>query len=193
MSRIGSVLGMFVGAAALVSTGASDGAASNNLQTNAHAFVFDLPDGSELPLKQFAGKPVLVVNTATECGFSGQFAELQELHERYAARGLVVLAVPSNDFGGQEPRKDGEIAGYCEAKYGAQFLMTAKTGVKGKNAHPFYRWAKDSLGPMARPYWNFHKYIVGPDGSIVAWFSTPTSPTLNRIINEIEKQLAGIN
>jgi len=156
----------------------------------AHDFSFDMPFGAPLALRDFAGKPVLVVNTATECGFSAQFAGLQQLHQTYGAKGLVVLGVPSNDFGGQEPRADGEIAKYCEAKYGAEFPLTAKTSVRGKEAHPFYLWAAETLGPAARPNWNFHKYLIGPDGRLAAWFPTPVPPTAPAVTGKIETLLA---
>lgn len=155
----------------------------------AYKFRFELTDGTSLPLSNFRGKTILIVNTATACGFSNQFSGLQDLHERFKDRGLVVLGIPSNDFGGQEPRKNGEIAGYCQAKYGANFLLTAKTSVKGKSAHPFYKWAVAELGILARPYWNFHKYLIGPSGTLEAWFSSPTKPTSDRVISRIESLL----
>ncbi|MHA7775009.1 glutathione peroxidase [Roseibium sp. M-1] len=158
----------------------------------AHSFTFDMPYGEPLALNDFAGKAVLLVNTATECGFSGQLSGLQRLHETYGGKGLVVIGVPSNDFGGQEPRADGEIAKFCESKYGAEFLMTSKTTVKGQTAHPFYKWAIETLGPTARPYWNFHKYLIGPDGHIKAWFPTPVPPMSPEMTSGIEAQLAGM-
>jgi len=183
-------------AAALLSLAVPVGAAQAETvagpATSAHDFSFEMPHGAPLSLKEYEGKAVLVVNTATECGFSGQLSGLQQLQDSYGDRGLVVLGVPSNDFGGQEPRADGEIAEFCEAKYGATFLMTAKTSVRGKEAHPFYQWAGERLGASARPYWNFHKYLIGPDGSIVAWFATPTAPTSKKITGEIEKVLASL-
>ncbi|WP_434051760.1 MAG: glutathione peroxidase [Roseibium sp.] len=188
MPRIGNILSLVAGATVAMTASATQSPAGQARQ-GAQQFSFEMPDGSPLPLDQFSGKPVLVVNTATKCGFSKQIAGLQELHERYHSRGLVVIAVPSNDFGNQEPLNDSEIAGFCEAKYGAKYLMTAKTQVKGTLAHPFYKWAAETLGPAARPYWNFHKYLIGPDGSLVAWFSTPTKPTSSKIISAIEKQL----
>ncbi|MEO1112588.1 MAG: glutathione peroxidase [Pseudomonadota bacterium] len=188
MPRIGNILSLVAGATVAMTATATEAPAGESKDT-ASRFSFEMPDGSALPLSQFSGKPVLVVNTATKCGFSKQIAGLQELHERYAARGLVVIAVPSNDFGNQEPLQSSEIAGFCEAKYGAKYLMTAKTQVKGTQAHPFYRWAAETLGSAARPYWNFHKYLIGPDGSIVAWFSTPTKPTSAKIVRAIEAQL----
>jgi len=163
--------------------------AEDGREVTAYDFTFDMPYGAPLALKDFAGKAVLVVNTATECGFSGQLAGLQQLHESYGEKGLVVIGVPSNDFDGQEPRADGEIARYCEAKYGAEFLLTAKTSVRGKEAHPFYRWAAETLGPAARPNWNFHKYLIGPEGRIAAWFPTPVPPNAPAVTGEIEALL----
>jgi len=155
----------------------------------AHDFEFQLPGGDPLPLAKFKGKPVLVVNTATECGFKGQLGDLQTLQDDYAERGLVILAVPSNDFGGQEPRAGEELKGYCSAKYGATYQLAAKSAVKGENAHPFYKWAVTQFGMTARPYWNFHKYLIGPDGTLVNWFSTPTRPTAKKVRRAIETQL----
>ncbi|WP_298962222.1 glutathione peroxidase [uncultured Roseibium sp.] len=181
--------------AALVSIGTVftppfDGhAASAKPINSAHDFTFEMAFGEPLSLKEFAGKTVLIVNTATECGFSGQLSGLQELHERYEGQGLVVLGVPSNDFGGQEPRTNDEIATHCEAEYGATFTMTAKTAVKGEHAHPFYQWAAKELGVTARPYWNFHKYLIDSNGKLVAWFATPTAPTSGKLTSEIERLL----
>ncbi|WP_269584209.1 glutathione peroxidase [Roseibium sp. Sym1] len=187
MIRIAAVLLLLAGA-----FGAEQAVADDAATTSAHDFTFDMPYGDPLALKDFSGKAVLIVNTATECGFSGQLAGLQQLHETYAGRGLVVLGVPSNDFGGQEPRQDGDIAKFCEAKYGATFPLVAKTSVRGKAAHPFYRWAADTLGTAARPYWNFHKYLIGPDGRIEAWFATSTSPTSKKVTGAIEQILDGL-
>ncbi|GGB42880.1 glutathione peroxidase [Roseibium aquae] len=159
---------------------------------SAHDFSFNTPGGAPLPLSDYAGQVLLVVNTATACGFRGQIGDLQELHARFADRGLVVLGVPSNDFGNQEPKSNSEIEGYCEAKYGAQFQMTEKTAVSGSAAHPFYKWAASEFGLQARPYWNFHKYLIGPAGDPVAWFATPVNPTSDQIVREIEAQLARV-
>jgi glutathione peroxidase len=177
-------LGLLVAA-----TGAAAAQSAFSPDTSAHDFVFEMPHGEPLALKDFAGKPVLIVNTATECGFSGQLSDLQQLHETYAPRGLVVLGVPSNDFGGQEPRSDKEIGAFCQAEYGAAFPIAAKTSVRGGSAHPFYRWAAETLGTAARPYWNFHKYLVGPDGRIATWFTTPTRPTSRKVTAAIENLL----
>ena len=153
---------------------------------SAHEFRFETIAGGPLPLAQYAGKVVLVVNTASECGFSPQFEGLQGLWERYRERGLVVLGVPSNDFGGQEPGTASEIKSYCRLNYGVDFPLTAKTRVKGADAHPFYVWARDQLGFLAKPRWNFHKYLLARDGRIDDWFSTITKPTSSNVIRAIE-------
>ena len=114
-------------------------------------------DGTMLPLKQFAGHPVLLVNVASACGFTPQYAGLQKLHEKYGGKGLVVLGVPSNDFGAQEPGSEKEIKQFCETSFGVSFPMAAKEHVIGGNAHPLYRWIVQQLGEGGAPRWNFHK------------------------------------
>ena len=165
------------------------GATAKTGQT-AYDFGFTAIEGDPLPFENFRGKVVLVVNTASLCGFTHQYKELQALWDRYRDKGLVVLAVPSNDFGNQEPGREEEIKEFCEVNFFVDFPMTTKEHVKGKQAHPFYRWAAEELGMAAKPRWNFHKYLVGPDGTLVDWFSTPTSPTAGRVVRAIESQLA---
>ncbi len=157
---------------------------------SAHDFTFTAIEGDPLPFAQFAGKAVLVVNTASQCGFTPQYAELADLWARYRDKGLVVLAVPSNDFGGQEPGNESEIKEFCEVNYGIDFPMTDKEHVKGADAHPFYKWAASHFGPLSKPRWNFHKYLVAPDGQLAGWFSTITSPTSDKVVRAIEAQLA---
>jgi glutathione peroxidase len=154
-------------------------------------FEFTSLDGKPMPLAQYHGKPVLVVNTASECGFTPQYKALQALYDRYHERGLVVLGVPCNDFGGQEPATESEIGQFCERNFGVSFPLTAKTKVKGKDAHPFYLWAAQVFGAFSRPRWNFHKYLVAPDGSLADWFSTPTKPDSARLIRAVERVLPG--
>lgn len=155
----------------------------------AHDFAFTAIEGHPLPMESFKGKAVLVVNTASQCGFTRQYGDLQALWERYRDRGLVVLGVPSNDFGGQEPGSETEIKQFCDVNFNVNFPMTSKVHVKGKDAHPFYRWASKKLGSSAKPRWNFHKYLISPDGQLVDWFSTPTSPKSKRVLRAIEAQL----
>ena len=155
----------------------------------AHAFGFTSIEGEPLPMKTFAGKTVLVVNTASFCGFTEQYGALQALWESYRDRGLVVLGVPSNDFGAQEPGSEAEIKEFCEVNFAVDFPMTEKVKVLGTGAHPFYRWAVQELGADAGPRWNFHKYLVAPDGRLVDWFPTKTEPDAERVIRAIEANL----
>ncbi len=155
----------------------------------AHDFTFIGIEGTSLPLRSFDGKAMLVVNTASRCGFTDQYADLQALWEQYGPRGLVVLGVPSNDFGGQEPGTESEIKTFCEVNFDVDFPLTAKTAVTGARAHPFYKWAASELGPNAAPRWNFHKYLVAPDGRLVDWFSTGTAPTDSRVTDVVEALL----
>ena len=109
--------------------------------------------------------------------------------ERYKDKGLVVLGVPSNDFGGQEPETETKIKTFCEVNFDVDFPLTEKVRVKGAHAHPFYKWAAAELGVMAKPQWNFHKYLINSDGRLVEWFSTPTSPISSRVIKAVEAAL----
>ena len=156
---------------------------------SAHDFVFSALDGVDLALKDFNGKAVLVVNTASACGFTRQYRDLQLLWTNYQARGLVVLGVPSNDFGRQEPGSEKEIAQFCSANFAIDFPMTAKTHVKGIAAHDFYKWAAGESGWLGRPKWNFHKYLIDPNGHLVKWFASPTSPVSAKVIKAIETVL----
>ena len=153
-------------------------------------FSFTAIDGAALPLSKFKGKAVLVVNTASECGYTPQYKDLEALWKRYRERGLVVLGVPCNDFGAQEPGSEKQIQSFCEVNYGVDFPLTAKARVTGNDAHPFYKWAAEVAGEAAAPRWNFHKYLVGPDGELAAWFPTKTSPAAKDVTAAIEAALA---
>ena len=156
----------------------------------AHDFSLRTIDGKPLPMKSFAGKPVLVVNVASFCGLTPQYTDLEKLHEAYGAKGLVVLGVPCNDFGAQEPKSEGEIAKFCQTSYGVKFPLASKEKVIGPDAHPLYKWIKDSLGEEALPKWNFHKYLVDRSGTRVTAFPSAIDPGSPRIVREIEKLLA---
>ena len=158
-------------------------------RVSAHDFAFTSIEGDPLPLSAFAGKVLLVVNTASLCGFTRQYGDLQEVWSRYRDSGLVVLGVPSNDFGGQEPGSEAEIKNFCEVNFDVDFPLTEKERVAGEGAHPFYAWALGELGPEAGPRWNFHKYLVGPEGRLVGWFPTRTKPTAPEVTEAIEAQL----
>lgn len=156
---------------------------------SAHDFEFLTVTGEALPLSRFAGKPVLIVNTASRCGFTPQYRDLQGLWERYRARGLTVIGVPSNDFGAQEPGTEEEIVEFCEVNYAVTFPLTAKQQVVGAEAHPFYLWITETAGEDARPRWNFHKYLIGPSGELVEIYPSKTGPLDAGLVAEIEKLL----
>ena len=155
----------------------------------AYAFSFTGLDGNAIRLAEHAGKPIMVVNTASQCGFTPQYAGLQNLWKRYRERGLLIVGVPSNDFGGQEPGGPAEIMQTAQQQYGVSFPLAAKAEVRGSAVHPFYRWAALER-PGDTPRWNFHKYLVGRDGHIAAVFSQQVEPTDPRVIAAIESELA---
>ena len=156
--------------------------------STAHDFVFENLEGGDLRLADYAGKAVLVVNTASLCGFTPQYEGLQSLWETYRDRGLVVIGVPSADFGRQEYDSSGEIKQFCEINYGIDFPMTEKVRIKGADAHPFYLWIADQ-GRMKLPRWNFYKHLIDADGELVDWFASTTSPDSRKVIDAIEAHL----
>ena len=142
-----------------------------------------------LDLSSFKDKTVLLVNVASNCGFTKQYSDLQNLYDKYSAKGLVVLGVPSNQFGGQEPGTNDEIKDFCETNFNITFPITKKYDVKGANAHPIYLWAKENYGNSAVPKWNFHKILVNKSGKIEGTFSSFTEPMSKKIVNKIEEIL----
>lgn len=162
----------------------------NQTPNSAYQFTFQhLIGNAALPLSSFEGKVLLIVNTASKCGFTPQYASLERLYQQYKDRGLVILGVPSNDFGQQEPGSLEEIDSFCKINYGVSFPMTAKEVVVGKNAHPFFIWAKGQLGFGSAPKWNFHKYLINKKGKLVNYYYSTTSPEAPRVIRAIEKAL----
>tara|TARA_B100001105_G_C22161012_1_gene344359 strand:- start:91 stop:645 length:555 start_codon:yes stop_codon:yes gene_type:complete len=155
----------------------------------AYDFNFNDLDGSILKLSEYKDKVIVVVNVASQCGFTKQYEDMQEVWEKYQQKGIVMLGVPSNDFGNQEPGNSEEIKNFCEAKFGITFPMTEKVSVKGENAHPFYKWAKENYGNSAVPKWNFHKIIIGKNGKIEDTFASITNPSSKKFINSLEKAL----
>lgn len=156
---------------------------------NLHDYAFEGIDGQPLPGESLRGKAVLLVNTASECGFTPQYRDLQGLWERYRDRGLVVLGAPSNDFGGQEPGDEDEIRAFCTDNYAVDFPLTRKIAVLGDDAHPLYRGLQDTLGDAGVPKWNFHKYLFAPDGELVEMWGSKTAPLDAEVIDAVESQL----
>ena len=159
-------------------------------RVTAYAFTFKGLDGDDILLASYAGHPILVVNTASLCGYTPQYAGLQALWTRYRAKGLMLLGAPSNDFGGQEPGGKAEILQTAQGDYHVTFPLTEKVAVKGPNAHPFYKWAALER-PQDAPRWNFHKYLIDRDGHLKAAFGSAVEPNDPRLIAAIEQELAG--
>ena len=155
----------------------------------AYNYKFNDLDGSELNLNKFKNKVMVVVNVASQCGFTKQYEDMQKVWENYQNKGVVMLGVPSNDFGKQEPGTSEDIKNFCEAKFGITFPMTEKVSVKGENAHPFYIWARENHGKSTIPKWNFHKIIIGKDGKVLDTFASMTNPSSKKFIKAIEKAL----
>ena len=163
--------------------------ATANYDKLAYDFNFNDLDGSPLNLSEYKDKVIIVVNVASQCGFTSQYEDMQKVWEKYQKKGVVMLGVPSNDFGGQEPGNNKEIKNFCEAKFGITFPMTEKVTVKGENAHPFYKWAEKNFGKSAVPKWNFHKIIINKEGKIEITFSSMTNPSSKKFKEVIENLL----
>jgi glutathione peroxidase len=155
----------------------------------AYAFSFKALDGGDIRLAEYTGRPMLIVNTASLCGYTPQYAGLQELWTEFHDRSLMIIGVPSNDFGGQEPGGATEIAETANHQYGVTFPIAAKAVVKGPNAHPFYKWAADAR-PKEVPSWNFHKYLVGRDGYLAEAFASAVEPQDTWVKTAIARSLA---
>lgn len=171
-------------------TAAASSAPAVHAEGSAYDFEFTSIDGTPMKLSQWRGKPLLVVNTASFCGFTKQYTGLQELWSRYEKEGLIVVGVPSNDFGNQEPGSDGEIKKFCEGGFGITFPLTTKQHVVGAQADPFFKWAAAAAGPDGAPQWNFHKYLIGRDGKLLRSFASKTSPMSPQLTEWVEKALA---
>jgi|CXWL01.1.fsa_nt_gi glutathione peroxidase len=156
----------------------------------AYQFSFEGLMLARVPMSAFRGNVVMVVNTASECGFTPQYEGLQALFEFYHRRGFEIVGVPSNDFMGQEPGSAAEIAEFCRLNYGVTFPMAAKAHVVGRHADPFYRWAREQIGNDAVPRWNFHKILIGRDGRVIRAFPSATTPTSTEVRRAVEAALA---
>ncbi|MEM9097842.1 MAG: glutathione peroxidase [Pseudomonadota bacterium] len=157
---------------------------------SAHQFSFTDIDGGALDLAQFAGRPIMVVNTASRCGFTYQYDGLQALYDQYRDRGFMLIGVPSDDFGGQELASEAEVKHFCEVNFSLDFPLTEITRVRGSNAHPFYQWAREELGRAKAPRWNFHKYLIAPDGRLVTAFNSQVDPESARVTDAVETLLS---
>ncbi|MBB2156212.1 glutathione peroxidase [Gluconacetobacter diazotrophicus] len=157
--------------------------------TTAYDFTLPSLDGGTIDLGALRGKPILIVNTASKCGFTPQFEGLQALWSFYRGNGLTIIGVPSNDFGNQEPGTSTEIATFCARNYSVTFPMAARSHVRGADTLPLFRWIAQQGGLMARPRWNFYKYLIGRDGRLANWFVSLTSPESRRMRVAIERAI----
>ena len=143
-------------------------------------------DGEIIEMSNYKNKAVLLVNVASNCGFTKQYSELQDLWLTYKDKGLIVMGIPSNQFGGQEPGTNDAIKNFCEVNFNVNFPMSEKVNVKGEKSHPIYIWAKENYGKSAIPKWNFHKILINKEGKIHSTYSSITKPTSGKIIREIK-------
>jgi glutathione peroxidase len=169
--------------------GGAAAAPARSTGMSAFDFEFVSIEGEKLPLRQFAGRPLLVVNTASFCGYTPQYTELEALWNAYKDKGLVLLGVPSDDFGRQEPGTNAEIKAFCEG-FDVSFPMAEKNVVAGAGAHPFYRWIAQAMGEGATPRWNFFKHLFGRDGQPVASWPSRVGPMSPEIRKAVEAALA---
>ena len=183
-------LGLSLAALAMASCRASEVEIEPDLSTNVYEFTLTANDGSEYPLAQHRGKVVLLVNTASRCGFTKQYKGLQALHADYADKGLVVIGVPSNDFMGQEPGTDEEIAEFCEINFGVSFPLMARSVVKGEAIIPLYDYLTKRSHFPAVISWNFNKFLIGPDGVVIDRQGSRATPESMR--ETIESALAAL-
>ena len=160
-------------------------------EETAYDFSFNtLEENKPLFLSDFKGKVILIVNTASKCWFTSQYEDLEKLYQDYKNKGLIIIGVPSNDFGNQELANSELIANFCKLNYHVTFPMTSKEKISGKDAHAFYLWAKKILAFGTTPKWNFHKYLINRQGKIIDYFHSLTSPKSKRFIKAIENALA---
>ena len=162
--------------------------ATANYEKIFYDFEIESINGETLNLSKYRDKVILMVNTASYCGFTNQYDELQKLWDDYKSKGLIVIGVPSNSFN-QEKKNDAEVKEFCEVNFNINFPLTTITEVKGKNAHKIYKWAKDNHGKSAIPKWNFHKILINKEGKIEDTFTSFTKPTSKKIIDKIERIL----
>ncbi len=161
---------------------------SESSQKGFHDFSIESITGETIEMSNFKSNVVLLVNTASKCGFTPQYSGLQKIYERYKDDGLVVLGIPTNDFN-QEFTNDKDVKQFCEIRFGVEFPMSSIQVIKGENAHPIYKWIKSNVSVIGQPRWNFHKYLIGKDGQIINWYSSMTSPTSEGLVKEIETAL----
>jgi glutathione peroxidase len=155
----------------------------------AHEFSLKSIDGEKVSLEKYEGKVLLIVNVASRCGLTPQYEQLQAMHQKYAGKGLVVIGVPCNQFGGQEPGSEADIKQFCSSKYSVTFPMMSKIEVNGKGEDPLYSWLKSQTDKKSDISWNFEKFVVGKDGKVVGRFSPRVKPDAEEVVKAIDAAL----
>ena len=160
-----------------------------SMKNSIHSFTVEDIDGNKFSLSSLKGKKIMIVNTASKCGLTPQYKKLEALYKQFREKNFVIVGFPSNNFGKQEPGSNKDIKDFCETNFNISFPMTEKMDVIGRNAHPFFKWAKENHGRSAIPKWNFHKIIIGKNGRVSGTFTSITKPSSDRFINLIEKEI----
>lgn len=189
MNLLDKILKLLLFLGAILMTPFLGAAKAESGSGSAYDYGFDTLEGEKMPLSAYKGKVLLVVNTASKCGFTPQYEGLEKLYETYKDKGFVVIGVPSNDFGQQEPGSATEIRQFCQSHYGVSFPITSKQVVTGADAHPLFKWLRERLGFGSAPKWNFHKYLIDANGQPVGFFLSTTSPDSDALRRAIEQQL----
>ena len=162
---------------------------NSSVNANVYQFNFNSIDGKEINLNNFKGKPIFIVNTASLCGFTYQYSDIESLYQKYKKDGLIIIGIPSNDFGNQELSSNKKVKEFCNINFNVSFFLTEITNIKGENGHPFFKWIKKEAGFLAFPKWNFYKYLINKEGLLVKWYASTTRPNSNKITREIDKVL----
>ena len=166
---------------------------SNKVLAKYEKLIYDFEiesiTGEKINFSTYKNKVILLVNVASQCGFTSQYHDLQKLWEKYKKKGLIVIGLPSNQFGGQEPGSNTEIKNFCEVNFNVNFPLTTKINVKGENINSIYKWALENYGKKASPKWNFYKILINKEGKIEKTYSSITNPMSKKITSEIEKLL----
>ena len=159
------------------------------IKASVYQFNFNSIDGKEINLNDFKGKPMFIVNTASLCGFTYQYSDIETLQQKYKKDGLIIIGIPSNDFGNQELSSNQKVKEFCTINFDISFMLTEITSIKGEKGHPFFKWVKKEAGFLAFPKWNFYKYLINKEGLLVKWYASTTRPNSNKIKTEIDRIL----
>ena len=160
---------------------------TSEVNANVYQFNFKSIDGKEINLNDFKGKPIIIVNTASLCGFTYQYSDIETLQQKYKKDGLIIIGIPSNDFGNQELSSNQKVKEFCTINFDISFMLTEITNIKGEKGHPFFKWVKKEAGFLAFPKWNFYKYLFDRNGKLIKAWSSMTKPDSSKITSLIDR------